>query len=261
MNMKLTIIIPIYNCEQYLRECVQSLIHNYVDGTEIILIDDGSTDHSANICDTYAQQYDFIKVFHIENQGVSNARNVGIREATGEYVCFVDADDYLLDNGIQIILREISRYDAEIILFPYVSEKKDSSSEHFFYSISNKQVSGEKALMIYLHEGGAAAWAKVYKRAMLLHHHIQFKVSMKMGEDSLFCTQAIGASEQAAFSDQAFYFYRYNDAGASKKHKAEYFEDYWSLYQVQINYLERFGNNSDIEFLDETFLKRIITTS
>ena len=94
-RIKLSIIVPVYNVEKYLTECITSLIEKCDDSFEIILIDDGSTDNSGIICDEFKKKSSIIKVIHQENRGLSGARNTGIRHSTGEYLMFVDSDDYL----------------------------------------------------------------------------------------------------------------------------------------------------------------------
>ena len=96
--LKYSVIIPVYNVENYLHRCINSiLVQEYTD-LEILLIDNGSTDSSGSICDTYASEYSNISAYHIENHGVGSARNFGLAKAQGEFICFVDADDYLVGN-------------------------------------------------------------------------------------------------------------------------------------------------------------------
>lgn len=94
-NILLSIIVPVYNVEKYLKECLESILNNYQNGVEILLINDGSTDSSGELCDLYADKYDYIKVFHKENGGLSSARNYGISQSLGKYIWFIDSDDYI----------------------------------------------------------------------------------------------------------------------------------------------------------------------
>ena len=102
-NRQVSVIVPVYNVEDYLKRCLDSLISQTIDKKEmeVILIDDGSTDNSPALCDEYAQKYDYIKVFHVENKGVSNARNFGIDKAQGKYIMYLDSDDYLSKNSVK----------------------------------------------------------------------------------------------------------------------------------------------------------------
>ena len=102
--MRFSIIIPVYNCDLYLRDCVNSVLSQNYENIEIILIDDGSTDKSGLICDEYAAQNERVRAYHQKNAGVSAARNVGLDMATGTYIVFLDADDILADNNLEQIL-------------------------------------------------------------------------------------------------------------------------------------------------------------
>lgn len=114
MNKKffLSIIIPVYNCQQYLSECIDSLLNqDYPYDFEIILINDGSSDNSGNICEQYAQTHKFIKVFHCQNNGVSHARNIGISKSKGSYISFIDSDDFVTKDYISTIKENIENVD------------------------------------------------------------------------------------------------------------------------------------------------------
>lgn len=106
--MKISIIVPVYNAELYLARCLESILSQSFTDFELLLIDDGSTDGSGEICDTYAEKDRRVRVFHKENGGVSSARNLGLKEAKGEWICFVDSDDELLSNGLQVMADGIS---------------------------------------------------------------------------------------------------------------------------------------------------------
>ena len=105
-NILLSIIVPVYNSEKYLKECLNSIVSdNHL--IEIILVDDGSTDQSATICDEYAKKVDNIRVFHLTNKGVSAARNFGIKHSNGQWIWFIDSDDFIAINAIKVIIKNI----------------------------------------------------------------------------------------------------------------------------------------------------------
>ena len=109
---KVSIIVPVYNVEQYLEECVESIIHQTYTNIEIILIDDGSTDRSGTICDLCSTKDERIKVIHKDNGGISSARNCGINVAQGKYLIFVDSDDYWCDNDILTVLSDLAENNS-----------------------------------------------------------------------------------------------------------------------------------------------------
>lgn len=114
MGKKVSVIIPVYNCEKYLSACLESLLHQTYNNLEIILIDDGSSDRSSFICDEYGGQYSKIKVIHQENAGPGMARNTGIDVMTGDYLTFVDSDDYVAKEYIETLMNLLEKYHADI---------------------------------------------------------------------------------------------------------------------------------------------------
>lgn len=116
---KLSFIVPIYKVESYLRKCVDSLLHQDYDDYEIILVDDGSPDNCPAICDEYATHFDRIRTIHQENRGLSGARNTGVDVAKGEYICFVDSDDYWEENVLGALMTQIERDSLEVLRFNY----------------------------------------------------------------------------------------------------------------------------------------------
>ena len=114
-NCQVSVIVPVYNVENYLRRCIDSLVSQTIDkkDMEVVLVDDGSTDESPAICDEYAERYNYIRAFHIENNGVSNARNFGMDKAQGKFIMFLDSDDYLSKNSVGSIARFFNKnYDS-----------------------------------------------------------------------------------------------------------------------------------------------------
>ena len=109
---KFSIIVPVYNVEKYLRKCIESLLRQGIGNVEILLVNDGSTDSSSEICQEYVDNYSNIKLLHQDNQGVCAARNNGIVHATGEWIVLVDADDYLLDNGLKAAFEAVCSPDS-----------------------------------------------------------------------------------------------------------------------------------------------------
>ena len=112
---KISVVVPVYNVEKYLRKCIDSIINQTYKNLEIILVDDGSPDKCGEICDEYAKKDNRVKVIHKKNAGVSSARNDGIDNATGEYIIFVDSDDWLEDNAIEIMVDKLNEYDYDCV--------------------------------------------------------------------------------------------------------------------------------------------------
>lgn len=195
--MLISVIIPVYNTEQYLPRCIDSILNQSFTDFEILLIDDGSTDESGRICDSYAVKDERILVFHKENGGVSSARNIGLKNAKGEWVCFLDSDDEMLSGGVQVIANGISE-DVDMVMAGYMAYDTD---ENLIYSVNSRIeriISNELAVKEmfepsdYGYQGyicGKALRSSVLKRAKL-----HFAEDIFFNEDHLFITEFVCSS-------------------------------------------------------------------
>ena len=188
-NPKISVIVPIYKAEKYIRLCIDSILAQTLTDFEVLLVDDGSPDSCGTICDEYANKDSRVRVFHKENGGVSSARNFGLREAKGIWVFFADADDELLPNAFDVFLDMIDdKYD--MLMMGYV--KIDESGDNY-YSV-NKQVervlTPEESIMEmfkpsdYIYMG--YLFTKLFKMDIIRSHNISFKENIFYNEDRLF---------------------------------------------------------------------------
>ena len=215
-----SIIIPIYNVEKYLHQCVESVLNQSFKNIEVILVDDGSPDGSPQICDDFASKDNRVKVVHKKNGGLSDARNHGIETATGEYLLFLDGDDYWGDTqALAKTYTEINQYDssADIVMFQAqllyedvtVIKNNDCIAENF------NNLGKEEALN-YLLENGyliGSACSKVVKRKFLLENNLFFKVGIK-SEDIHWILRVANAMPKYQYTDQYFYMYRKGRVGS-----------------------------------------------
>lgn len=215
--MKLSIIVPIYNVEDYIKQCLDSLLHqNLTDKEyEIICIDDGSTDHSGKIAKDYEKKYRQIKVFQQKNKGVSSARNEGLRKARGEYLCFVDPDDFL-SFGILGTLYDLAvKYDLEKLMYNYVrfedGENKDIGME-------DGRAAGEEKIFFFqnavemrnsdITPDWQVVWNYLIRHSIIKEYKLQFIDGVSYYEDEEFnfwlnhCVAACG------YIDKEYYHYR-----------------------------------------------------
>ena len=173
-NILLSIIIPVYNVELYINECLDKFINDYKDGIELVLVDDGSKDKSGVICDEYAKKYSFIKVIHKKNGGLSSARNEGLRKASGKYVWFFDSDDYVSDNCLGEIINKINN-DVDVLVGNYQCFYPDGKIEvnKDFLETDVNQVEFYKALQ----QKGCISYMAVryiLKREILIANNLYF---------------------------------------------------------------------------------------
>lgn len=184
MEYKISIIVPVYKVEDYLSRCVDSLICQTYKNLEIILVDDGSPDRCGAICDEYAKRDERVKVIHKQNGGLSDARNRGIDIASGDYVMFVDSDDWLANETCELIISDIIENKADIVVFGFSYVYESDKVVHNYIRLNGK-ITKDTAIMSLIYKVGYwgignYAWNKVYLKN--LFEDVRFPVS-KVAED------------------------------------------------------------------------------
>ena len=199
--MKYSVIIPVYNAETTLHRCVDSLLDQKYDSAEIILINDGSRDRSGEICREYAAQFDCVQFIDQPNGGVSAARNTGLDAATGEYITFVDSDDYVLEEYFQTL----DQADADFAVFTSRTIRSDSVQDNHF--TQNLKAAETNAEIIYnvVADRIAGPVTKKYRRSIIEENAIRFKLDMKVGEDFLFGLEYMLCCQSSQVIDSPLY--------------------------------------------------------
>lgn len=204
-NIKVSIIVPIYNVEKYLSKCIDSILVQTHYNLEIILVNDGSIDNSGKIADSYAKKDLRIKVIHKENSGVSSARNSGIDSATGEYICFADADDYLMEDYVEYLLNIAINNDADISL------TKDMYTTFHTNQINSDNIQirtpEEATIDILTYKVPIGVYCKMFKRKFL-GDNIRFIPHIYIGEGFNFNTMAFQRANRIVEGNKRIYFYR-----------------------------------------------------
>ncbi|HHX70059.1 MAG TPA: glycosyltransferase [Gallicola sp.] len=205
--MKISIIVPVYNVKAYIDRCLESLIRQAYKDIEIILIDDGSTDGSSEICDTYASSYKHISVIHKENEGLSEARNTGVRVASGDYILFVDSDDYIDENTCLYFHSKLGNRDADIIV-GNMRVVNNSEVRHMNHTIqdSEKTWLGLEYLKSELKNKTMhmAAVLCLYKRKFLIENDLFFEYGI-LHEDEEFTPRVFLKAKEVIATDIVFY--------------------------------------------------------
>lgn len=163
----ISVIVPVYKVEDYLCKCIESICNQTYTNLEIILVDDGSPDNCPSICDNYAKKDTRIKVIHKINGGLSDARNVGTDLATGKYIFYVDSDDYVDNDIIEILYTELLNNNSEIAVSRYDKIYNNTISEKRVYNENIIKGTGSDILYDLLSDGGWTAWGKLYKREII----------------------------------------------------------------------------------------------
>lgn len=215
----LSIIIPVYNVELYLKECIESIRTQMTSTCELILIDDGSTDCSGNICDEYASRNRRITVIHKKNGGHSSARNLGLDAARGEYVCFVDSDDKIYQDSIAELLRCIENTEADLYFLHGFKFFPDGTIVDLGDNIQEEQVNGKTRQEVLKYIGSrpkypGSACTKVFRRGFLDENQLRFPENLTHSEDLAFCMDCLLAAQTFAALDVPYYLYRQSRPGS-----------------------------------------------
>lgn len=210
--MKYSVIIPVYNVEKYIDRCLKSIISQNYDDLEIIVIDNGSTDSSGIICDTYASEYSNISVYHIENHGVASARNFGLSKARGEFIYFVDSDDYLVGNLFADFADKLVS-DLDLVVFCYynsfeedLTEKSRTEKSLPFKGNYDKDGFIKIFKELFLSDMLYTVWNKIYRREFLLENNLSFE-QYELGEDVRFNLNVYRNVNRIFLSQDSYYVY------------------------------------------------------
>src|SRR5690554_6646610 len=231
-DIKISVIVPVYNTEKYLEKCISSVLNQNYDNFELILVNDGSTDNSYEICNHFAQKDKRVIVLNQQNQGVSTARNAGIKKAIGEWCCFVDSDDWIEPNYFldftkhplaqdNLIIQEVKRNVNQIY-------KISKNYEYTTYTIKNlKEILDKNAVLF-----NGYPFCKLYNLNLIKSKNIIFKQNLKIGEDLIFYLEYLKHIKTITFINSAHYVYNYVETSASYKFYT--FEELSSfLYEYQ----------------------------
>jgi len=207
----ISVLVPVYNVEQYLEECLESIINQKYRKLEIILVDDGSTDKSGEICDEYAKKDSRIKVIHQKNQGVAAARNVSIAKATGDYIGFVDSDDFIVPDMYKNMISLAEKYHADIVMCnaKYTDQYGQNIPNYgSAKSIAERTLTGKQyvtELCTTYNSIYVVPWNKIYRKC--LFEDIQYPVG-KTIDDEAVIHRIAHKCDKIVFTSKIYYFYR-----------------------------------------------------
>lgn len=238
--MLFSIIIPIYNVEKYLAQCIDSVLAQSFTDYELILVDDGSTDNSGKICDEYQAKYSKIKVIHKSNGGQATARNVGTSEASGDYILYIDSDDYIVDNNfLTDISKVILSEGCELILYKFRKFTDGSNVlEPCYFSLADIKFDDCDRLLLELVERDAyygSPWIKAIKRNLLIENRIEFENGL-LGEDMDWSCNLLTKTKTISVVDKSYIAYRQRPGSVSKTNKLKNLTDFiyilekWSVF-------------------------------
>ena len=230
--VKISIVIPIYNAEDHLQRCVDSVLNQTEKNIEIILVDDGSKDNSIEICKNYLNQDKRVQLIHQENSGVSAARNIGLKVASGKYVTFLDSDDYVEPDYMHKIMGNIHKMEQDeldLMIFGFYRKVGEN------YSVNLPDAKGNVIKEIFTQKYNAP-WNKIFKKSLIDAYELEFPVSMKTSEDFLFLLDYVQNTCKIGVADECcIYNYCDNPCGAVNNTKEQYLIDTIKIYhKIQV---------------------------
>ena len=238
--MLLSIIVPVYNVQEYLHRCVNSLLKDNQDlEYEIILVDDGSTDKSGDICDEYSSSYEYVKSFHKTNGGLSDARNFGLTKACGDYVIFIDSDDYVESGSITKICEGIGKKECDIYCCDYYS-LCGSDRTDICYSPVDHEMSGIEYLMYQLQRQTmvSSVVQNIYRRTMLMDNQIYFKKGI-YHEDEEWYPRVFLCAGSVAHLGIVYYVYMIRENSIMQQRDlTKHISDFISTMKSLLDYVE-----------------------
>lgn len=218
--MDLSIIIPVYNASKYISACLDSIQACSMDTMECLMIDDGSSDDSALICQSYEEKDSRFRLIKKKNGGVSSARNKGLELAAGRYVMFMDADDYLDTSQWPLLMKHVQESENDFTAFAYTTLEEDGSTEKECFALGGADVSTDQAVaqeLMYASSQFNTCWGKLFLKDIIDLHGISFRRDLPIGEDFIFTAEYFKHCRTFYISNESILYYRQH--GDSAMHK------------------------------------------
>lgn len=240
MITKFSIIIPIYNAEKYLDECLNSILSQDYKEFEVIMINDGSNDNSDKICQSYCIRDSRFKLVNQKNSGVSSARNKGIKLAKGEFIIFIDSDDVLIDSALKTIEENI--FDNDLLCYGYSKCYLDREEDFLLKNYKFKNKMDYIKSIIYNQEIGGFLWNKCFKREIITNKNILFDRNLHYCEDLLFVSEYLNNSKKVSYVPKILYKYRMRRSSVSFNLFSEKNASILKSYEKLINKYKNYDN-------------------
>ena len=244
----ISIVVPVYNCEKYIERCISSILKQTYRNIEVLLINDGSEDKSLEICEKYAKKDNRIIVFDKENEGVSGTRNLGIEKSNGEFITFVDSDDYLEENFCTEMIERIYKYNVDYVTCGYKRVYDNGHIEYINNDCTEKVITSSDYLNLLLNVqmGYGFAHMKLIKKSAI--KNIKFDKNLKVGVDALFNVMLCKNLEKVLIYNKSLYNYYFNSNSVVRKFDKNYDKKYIKSMEMMTQYInEKYKKNKAIE--------------
>ena len=241
-EINLSLIICAYNSEEYLWPCLESVSAQSILPTELIVVDDGSTDSTGELADRYAASHEFCQVLHGENEGLLLARRKGLSRCRGEYVMFLDSDDVLRSDAVEVASRTALDMEADIVIFRMSRNKDFSSSSRFQNPKSGTYYGQDEARKMVLAGNTNTMWGKLYKHSLFdIESDYRCFSGLMHGEDLLQTLPVFGNAKTVVVIDECLYYYRPNDGSSTASYKPSQRKDVFVVLEEAARYANEWG--------------------
>lgn len=260
MDPLISIIIPIYNMEEKLGRCMKSIFSQSNKDFEVLLINDGSTDNSGRICNNYASNYNNVFVFHKTNGGVSSARNLGLKYAKGNYVMFVDPDDWLDEKILEVLVTDIEKFKSDISICCALVHKKGYTEKNSFFKGYSGPVNKKRAITQLFsnsyyedadrHIDVGVPWGKLYRKKFLKENKLLFNLKLRRNQDNIFNLYCFEYAKKITYIDSPLYNYELEHfhAGEKRSYMKDAIELYSNLGQETLLFYKTYYNSDQLLF-------------
>ena len=242
---EVSVIVPVYQVEKYIAQCIESVLNQTFQNFELILVDDGSKDSSGIICDSYAARDDRIQVIHTENRGAAAARNIGLDRASGKYITFLDGDDYLAGNMIEKLYAVIDNSEYDMVVCDFLNLLTDEK-DNFIVQLQEKTVHGREVLEHLKNEKNYGVWTivwnKIYKKEIL--ENLRFPTG-RYFEDEFFSNHLYLRSQQIHVISDVLYYHRVLASSTMNTQKVENYLDLLDALQERLEIYLKYNYSED----------------
>lgn len=259
-SLKVSIVIPCFNVEEYLSRCIESILSQTHSDFELLLIDDGSHDKTREICEFYVAKDERIKYYYQSNKGVSVARNLGIKYASGEKLMFIDSDDYVTPNILTLLIASVNEKNPFVIpICGMLNVKKGVASKNSNYlkliENTDLELSNDEVLTLFRYENLSSPCCKLYDTSLVKKYNFRFRENITYQEDLIFNLEYFKQIKSIVLVPEFSYFYIENDTSSSIKYHAHLFQSLPILWQ-QLELYEDYLKN--IDYIKLFFMNQIL---
>jgi len=254
--MQFSVIVPVYNGEKVIERCILSVISQKFDDFELLIINDGSSDKTSDICKLYEKKESRIKYFEQLNKGPSEARNLGLKNAKGKYICFIDSDDYVEDSYLYFLNDNIKKYEADIIFIGFLFENQKTgeilSKVHLNEKLYKRNEFGNLAQKLIDNDIFGYTWCKAIKRDIL--NEIYFDTNYSLHEDTLFICDVFDRAGSIATCKEYLYHYTKSEGTLCTRYRDDIIENMEYVNKKIFNFYEKIN----ISNIDEMIVQRAV---